>query len=158
MYRQVKTPLVFVSVISLLQKIHSVLERCVQVPRSYQVYVKTIKNYIIIFVAIDFIFNVVSKTLVHVWFPCHFILILNLIVHLQRLKGKWQARIWRVAGNKDLYLGSFGKFLLVSIYMWCRIYPHFGLWFGNVRVNERYGYWLWQIQKKRQPRLMMLLP
>lgn len=25
--------------------------------------------------------------------------------------GRWQARIGRVAGNKDLYLGTFSKFL-----------------------------------------------
>ncbi|KAL9327384.1 hypothetical protein ACSQ67_008029 [Phaseolus vulgaris] len=27
-------------------------------------------------------------------------------------QGRWQARIGRVAGNKDLYLGTFGKFIL----------------------------------------------
>lgn len=26
-------------------------------------------------------------------------------------QGRWQARIGRVAGNKDLYLGTFGKTL-----------------------------------------------
>lgn len=34
---------------------------------------------------------------------------LNLGRHHQH--GRWQARIGRVAGNKDLYLGTFSKFL-----------------------------------------------
>lgn len=28
-------------------------------------------------------------------------------------QGRWQARIGRVAGNKDLYLGTFGKLLFL---------------------------------------------
>lgn len=31
--------------------------------------------------------------------------------------GRWQARIGRVSGNKDLYLGTFGRFLKLSYYM-----------------------------------------
>lgn len=31
-------------------------------------------------------------------------------------QGRWQARIGRVAGNKDLYLGTFGKNLLHEAY------------------------------------------
>lgn len=27
--------------------------------------------------------------------------------------GRWQARIGRVAGNKDLYLGTYSKFLSI---------------------------------------------
>ncbi|KAM0954522.1 putative transcription factor AP2-EREBP family [Dioscorea sansibarensis] len=30
--------------------------------------------------------------------------------------GRWQARIGRVAGNKDLYLGTFGMLILYSFY------------------------------------------
>ena len=29
--------------------------------------------------------------------------------------GRWQARIWRVAGKKDLYLGTFSKFQLIYL-------------------------------------------
>ena len=29
--------------------------------------------------------------------------------------GRWQARIGRVAGNKDLYLGTFGTFSLLLL-------------------------------------------
>lgn len=31
-------------------------------------------------------------------------------------QGRWQARIGRVAGNKDLYLGTFGKLYFLSIH------------------------------------------
>ena len=47
--------------------------------------------------------------------PCRFILIPNLILALQSLKGKWQARIGRVVDNKDIYLGSYGKRFIIFL-------------------------------------------
>ena len=69
----------------------------------------------IIFVAIHLILNARYNTRIHARIPCHFILILNLILPLQRLKEKWQARIGRVADNQDLYLGSYRKRFIVLL-------------------------------------------
>jgi len=44
--------------------------------------------------------------LIDIFFGSYFHLIC-FVRHHQH--GRWQARIGRVAGNKDLYLGTFGK-------------------------------------------------
>uniref|UniRef100_A0A804LEK5 AP2/ERF domain-containing protein n=1 Tax=Zea mays TaxID=4577 RepID=A0A804LEK5_MAIZE len=48
------------------------------------------------------------------------------IAHLRRhhQHGRWQARIGRVAGNKDLYLGTFSKFLSLVQY-YCTVLSFF---------------------------------
>ena len=45
-------------------------------------------------------------------------------------QGRWQARIGRVAGNKDLYLGTFGQFLsALSVQFVILKSPIYKLWY-----------------------------
>lgn len=40
---------------------------------------------------------------------------LSIYLHRHHQQGRWQARIGRVAGSKDLYLGTYSKFSAAKI-------------------------------------------
>lgn len=46
-----------------------------------------------------------------------FVILIPFLFHSCRhhQQGRWQARIGRVAGNKDLYLGTFGEYNLFNL-------------------------------------------
>lgn len=71
----------------------------------YQLSLILVKFFHELFTAISaFAIKVDNYWLTFIFFP------LSPFRHHQH--GRWQARIGRVAGNKDLYLGTFSKFLL----------------------------------------------
>ena len=57
--------------------------------------------------------------------------------HRHHQHGRWQARIGRVAGNKDLYLGTFSKFKKIkSLFLWC-LEENFHLFTRHSRGSSR---------------------
>lgn len=55
------------------------------------------------------------KHAIHVTFVLSVLCLTRFALCRHHQQGRWQARIGRVAGNKDLYLGTFGKQFTLKI-------------------------------------------